>query len=443
MEVTIFYAIIYLIESIILWQYCSNMFYSKYSDYKTLLASIIVYIFPFLVMFQKNIWLNLIAFLFSNFIYVILFFQTSCFSALFHATITTLVMSAGELLITSLIPRLVYDFYDEISNLRNSSIFAMLSKMLYFCVLQILLHFFVKSKETKQSYNHGISLLTIIPIFTTIIALSFASISLDNILSDTHNYLIAISSILMLIINIIVFSIYNYNQQKSREFAELQLLLQKEYDSAEYYKMLNEQHENQSILIHDIKKHLNSISLLNEQGEQEKVASYIDRIIHSSDLRDSIRMCDNTMLNAILSRYLRKCQDSHISFRSDIRSGCADFLSEEDLTTLFCNLLDNAYESACKQKNSFIEINMERKEHTAFTLLTMTNSCWSDPFDPNTKQLISTKKEPLRHGFGIKSIKRILKKYNGDIQMYYDKEHITFHTIIMLKSGHMYRTIRK
>lgn len=36
------------------------------------------------------------------------------------------------------------------------------------------------------------------------------------------------------------------------EFTEMQLLLQKESDSAQYYKMLNAQNENQRILIHDI-----------------------------------------------------------------------------------------------------------------------------------------------------------------------------------------------
>ena len=34
----------------------------------------------------------------------------------------------------------------------------------------------------------------------------------------------------------------------------MQLLLQKESDSVEYYEMMLSQNENQSILIHDIKK---------------------------------------------------------------------------------------------------------------------------------------------------------------------------------------------
>lgn len=50
----------------------------------------------------------------------------------------------------------------------------------------------------------------------------------------------------------------------------MQLMLQKEADTAEYYEMLLSQYENQNILIHDLKKHLQSIELLNEKGKNEK-----------------------------------------------------------------------------------------------------------------------------------------------------------------------------
>ena len=38
-----------------------------------------------------------------------------------------------------------------------------------------------------------------------------------------------------------------------------------------------------------------------------------------------------------------------------------------------------------------------------------------------------------RHGFGIKSIKKVVKQYHGNLQMYYDNDSGTFHTIITLK----------
>lgn len=57
-------------------------------------------------------------------------------------------------------------------------------------------------------------------------------------------------------------------------FTEMQLLLQKEADLAEYYQMLLSQNENQTILIHDIKKHLHSIAVLNENKEYDKTDAY-------------------------------------------------------------------------------------------------------------------------------------------------------------------------
>ena len=130
------------------------------------------------------------------------------------------------------------------------------------------------------------------------------------------------------------------------EFTEMQLLLQKEYDASQYYKLLLEQTENHNIIIHDIKKHLHSIALLNQQGESEKINSYIQHIVDFSDLKGSARLCDNNLLNAILCRYFKQCQEKNIAFRTDIRSNVADFINTEDLTALFCNLLDNAYEKA-------------------------------------------------------------------------------------------------
>lgn len=433
MEVFVYYTFIYLIEAFILWIYCSNMFHSQYSKRIEFISILFLYTFALLSTFLDSIVINIGCFFICNFIYIFAIFQTKWHTALFHSATTNIIMILGELIAMGLTSELSYNIYDETAYLRNLYIVATLSKILYFIFVQLIQLLFKQHKETRQSYNHGIILLISVPILTVLVTLSFITISLNTKLSTIENYMIAFSSLILLIINIIVFGIYNFNQKKSQAFTELQLQLQKEYDSVEYYKMLNQEHENQSILIHDIKKHLNSIALLNEQGDQERIASYIDRIIHSSDLQGSVRVSDNPILNAILCRYIRKSKNSHIAFRTDIRSGCADFLEGDDLTALFCNLLDNAHESASKQKDGFIEINMEKKEHTAFTVLTMVNSCRVNPFQPGTKKLITSKKDTIRHGFGLKSIKRIIKKYNGDIKMYYCEETCTFHTIIMLK----------
>ena len=212
----------------------------------------------------------------------------------------------------------------------------------------------------------------------------------------------------------------------------MQLLLQQESDSARYYEMLHLHNENQRILIHDMKKHLQSIALLNEDNENEKIRAYIDQLMQSSDLLEFSKICDHKILNNILCRYKKVCNDLHIAFHADIRSNTTTFLSDSDVTSLFCNLLDNAVEASQRIKDPYIEISATQREHTPFIIITMINSCACNPFSPNG-ELVSSKPDPQAHGFGIKSIEKIVHNYNGNMQMYYDGETFTFHTIIMLK----------
>lgn len=94
----------------------------------------------------------------------------------------------------------------------------------------------------------------------------------------------------------------------------------------------------------------------------------------------------------------------------------------------------NAFASASMQEDSFIELNEQRRENADITVITMINSCRKNPFSEKTGSLISNKSDSgHHHGFGMKSIERTIKRYNGEVQVYYDDKNFTFHTIIFLK----------
>ena len=155
--------------------------------------------------------------------------------------------------------------------------------------------------------------------------------------------------------------------------------------------------------------------------------------MESSDLRETTNICDNEMLNAILCRYQRQCNDKHIHFHTDIRSGTVQYIYQHDLTSLFCNLLENAMESAENIPDSFIELTVQKKENSPFVIIILINSCQNTPVYNQEGVPVSHKSNNGRHGFGIKSIKKVVKQYHGHLQMYYDNDSGTFHTIITLK----------
>lgn len=432
MEIIICYIIIYLIEAFILWHYCSNMFYSKHTKFIECLIIAPLYLSMVPLVLHGNIFFNIFSFLIINFIYIFLLFETKWSSSLFHASITTCIMTISESIIAGIFSNLAYNFYDNNTILQKTVIWGAFSKLLYFLFLQIIIHIWGKSKEKAIVCSRTIGFLITIPVSTAVIITTFFILFINVKLPPFVEHMIAINSLLLLIINILVFSIYRHILQKESAYLELQLQLQRENDSVEYYKMLLQENEAQSILIHDIKKHLQSISLLNEQNEQKKIADYIDCIINSSSLQHSVRVCDHELLNAILCRYQRNCSEKSVSLRTDIRSGCADFMSDNDLTILFCNLLDNGLEAASLLPDSFIELNVGRKSGSSLIVLTMINSCRVNPFTPSGR-LVTTKQNSKMHGFGLKSIKRIVEKYHGEMKLYYEEETHTFHTIIVFR----------
>lgn len=127
---------------------------------------------------------------------------------------------------------------------------------------------------------------------------------------------------------------------------------------------------------------------------------------------------------------MQQCTDSHITFHADIRSGTTDFIADNDLTSLFCNLLDNAIAAASNIPDSFIEINTSKHEKTPFFVITVINSCRKNPFLCKDRQLTVNKNG---HGFGLKSIRKAVNKYHGDLQMYCSDDMLAFHAAIALK----------
>ena len=427
----------YIVEAVILWQYTSNLFIAKHQSNKRIRVLCSLYMILFSALLFDSKWLNAVLYLLANFIFLITQFDLKWHLAFFHSAILSAVMAMCELMVYCIIQCFTPHFLANIEYAYNAVVFAIFSKITFFTIIYIIIQISEKKQSYSKKYDKSTLLLIFIPITSVFIMLTFICISDTYTLSHFLNWMITLGAFLLLAINLLVFGINQYNQKKTMEFTEMQLLLQKESDSAKYYEMLRLQYENQRILIHDIKKHLHSINTLNEQKDHDKIAAYIHQLIRSSELKESARLCDNNMLNSILSRYEKQCTDHHIAFHVDIRSGTTNFISNNDLTSLFCNLLDNAVEACCNLSESFIEIHTTNRENTPFVVITLINSCRQDPFSKKTGKLLTTKPKKHMHGFGIKSIRKTIGKYHGDMQMYYNQDTATFHTIITLKSEPM------
>ena len=418
-------------EAVILWQYTSNLFTSSYGSKIRLALLSALYTILFLLSLLKQTGLNIVSFFVFNTVFLYVLFKLKLLLALFHSAILTAIMGISEIAVLGIISRFFPHFLLETD--AGLVFYTVFSKIFFFAVIYLLIHLFKGKKLNQEQYGHSEILLMLIPVSSIFIIFTLLSIGETSAFAPPIDFLVTICAVFLLMVNLLVFGINQYNQKKSQEYADLQLLLQKESASVEYYEMMLAQNENQSILIHDIKKHLQSIKLLNEKHDSDKINAYIQQLMESSDLRETTNICDNEMLNAILCRYQRQCNDKHIHFHTDIRSGTVQYIYQHDLTSLFCNLLENAMESAENIPDSFIELTVQKKENSPFVIIILINSCQNTPVYNQEGVPVSHKSDNGRHGFGIKSIKKVVKQYHGNLQMYYDNDSGTFHTIITLK----------
>lgn len=308
-----------LTEAVILWQYSSNLFPPKNKksahkffnsadshkglEKRRVLLLTLLYLLLFAVSIAEITWLNAFLYFLINFIYLYTQYQLKWFSALFHSAILNAIMSTCELIPFGILLRHSPHFFAEASYFRNLAILSVFSKISFFLIIYILIHLLKGKRSYNPSQNISAFLLSFIPITSVFVIITFVNIGENTALSNKSDWMITLSSIFLLGISLLVFVLNQYIQNKHSEYTETLLLLQKESDSAQYYKMLLSQYDNQSILIHDIKKHLQSIDLLNDQCDHEKISAYIKQLLLSSDLKDAAKLCDNALLNAILGRY--------------------------------------------------------------------------------------------------------------------------------------------
>ena len=434
METTILYLFIYIIEALILWWYASNLFHSRYSKQIEFFGFLIGYLCLFLLSFTNSFFINTLSFTLVNFTIIIVLYDTKWSVSLFHSMITTCIMSFCEIAILGLssVTGMSVSLFPDVKLLAAT---AILSKTLYFITLRIINILMRGSKYENGYTNRATTLLNIIPMISIYIGFVLTAILLSVPISTVYRRMLSSCAVLLLFINVLIFYIYYYTQQKNKEFTELQIQSQKEYDMAEYYKTLFHQNESQQILIHDIRKHLMAVSQLNEQNDQDKISRYLDTLLNSSDLQDSVHVSDNELLNSILCHYMQICQEMHITFKVDVRKKLLQDLDYTELTALFCNLLDNAMEACSHLPDSYIELSITNKENTNITVINMINTCRTSPKFNKNGFPVSQKKNKLKHGLGLKSVERIIHKYNGNMKMYFDDEKMAFHTIIALKSN--------
>lgn len=305
------------------------------------------------------------------------------------------------------------------------------SKILYF-LLAFILTRFTRKKSLLKSKTDSSVFLFILPLSSiiTIVSFSYHSFALD--IDYPTILFFAVITVSLLFSNIVVFLVREKMVETLTQNKELQLEKQKLLINQTYYTELEKQYDASNILIHDIKKCLSNIRELAKHKESQKIISYIDSIYEGYEIKLLKQYSQNKLVNIIVSRYSQLCLQHAIQFTADIRDVDFSFITDSDLTALLDNLLENAYEASKLSHTPKISLSIDLYNEN-YIMIKINNTTHSAPiFRGNT--FISTKKDQKLHGIGTKSILKIVRRYDGDVEYKYLKETDTFYATILLKN---------
>ena len=425
------YAVVFLIESLISFYYFSFKFERKISrnlfPIFILLSGLILYAINFI----EAPPINAVCFYACNFIDLKICYNTNIKSAIFANFILLFLMIISELIVIlpfSVVSR--FSLFESRSDAFILIIQAIMSKLLYFIFIWGVLKF--SEKESKSTDSKFSILLCFLPIASII--LMCTNVYLCTFYSVNNNFKIAIiiGNILILLSNIIVFYLHETTIKINRKYTQILLDYQQEKNTIDYYDLLREQNENSKILIHDITKHLKTIKQLSEDKDSN-IAQYISEIVNDFSIMNPIDYCNNPTVNLITHRYYEICKKNNINFTISIKNANIDFIKEHDITALLDNLLENAVESALMTNEKFIDFSISTR-NSNFVIIKISNSCNKKPkYIDGT--LVSSKSTSGMHGIGTRSIKRVVEKYNGNLEMKFDSNTNTFTSTIGINSN--------
>lgn len=427
MVYTICYAFIFLAEILISLFYFENKFERKASNKLLLFSVVIVYALLYLSRLLNITLVNLIAFFACNLLLLHLCYKAKIKSAIFHCSILLVFNVTTESVVMLFSAAILgTELLACLDNSVNLIFQSTISKLLYFSSMYILSK--VSSNERRKESPAASIILFLLPISSTLIIYAILYSLAEYELGQVFLTLLLIGIVVLLFSNIAVFWVYEFTLKTQSRNMELEYEKQKLKSAAEYYDLLNEQNENSRIVMHDIKRHLNSIKSI---SGDDAVTEYIDDFIEDFSVNKSVDYCNNPMVNSIVNRYKSVCDRLGVKMNIDIRRADFGFMNQPDITALLDNLLENAVEAAENTENGFIDFSVFVRKNK-YLSIQLTNSVKNIVAVKNNR-IASSKKTDAIHGTGLKSIQKVVKKYDGEINMRFNEDDMTFSSNVVFE----------
>lgn len=306
-----------------------------------------------------------------------------------------------------------------LENFVSTFVRVIIGKVIYFFITYMILYI-CKTKNIKLNYIYWKLLTVVVIVFYfayTILVQFYLGMQMNKILVFTSLLSLGLS---VIGIAVIVYYISKLEQQNQ----ETQFSLQKLEMEQSNYIQLNEVAKEIKIIRHDLKHDYLLIGSYLENKNYSKINEIVKSRI--KDIHEGTNTINsaNELINTIINYKLMIANSKNIEVSCDLNVSNKIYMKDYHLNELLSNLIDNAIEN-CSKNDPKINIIINED---VFLYIEVINSI--DVSVLNTNPNLITNKKGDIHGHGVKSIKRIVNEYNGNIKFF--ENGLKFHVSIII-----------
>lgn len=224
--------------------------------------------------------------------------------------------------------------------------------------------------------------------------------------------MLTVEIVLLLVINLSVFYLYDRLAAKVTESAERQMRLQEQAGYLKQYELMKTSMESIRGLKHDLRNHFITLYTLARDGNMQELIEYIEEIASLTESKKSYVDSKNVILDSILNYKIFEAEKKGISIVPDVQFPSDVKLDTYDLTVILGNILDNAIEASVNK-----EIYISVRYTKGCMVINAINDFSGELSYDFGGRLKSRKRKMQQRGLGLNNIERIVEKYKGTVEV--------------------------
>lgn len=273
--------------------------------------------------------------------------------------------------------------------------------------LELLWEYCKKFKYTDEIRGSHLLALILIPL---------CCIFIGTITIQDANFNTVIISAFLLIINIMVFYLYDNIVRSYSDMHEKSTLEQQNKAYINQIKIVYDSQRAMQYYRHDIKNHLYKMQDMIENKEYEKLIEYIGESIEYMKLGRKVIESGNPDIDSLLNYKLRDIDEQNIKLDTKFILPHELFINTFDMNIVLGNLIDNALEALKYCTDKKLTVHLTYCKGVMFITIknTFSNSL---NFNVSDSGFLTTKVDSDKHGLGIQSVRYTIEKYDGTMEI--------------------------